>query len=760
MLFLLLAAFGVIVYLLSRRKAPVATAPSRDTPAPVASRPRSAPPARSNRTAEPMGGLTVTITAGGSVKTIEAGRPKRKADAQWIPPGSSTTVAGFVIPGGMIYTGTYLESVCGYSIEPALITRDHVARTSPDLAGTGMSYWPSYSGISPNCRAGYLLWLSCGRCEPDAYIGYVFLFLYGLERRVFHDIASGAAPKDELPALIAEAERLVSLYAGNRSFRRYASSFLSVARAVAGVYPAPAWSTEAAEDGDVLRALSADIVAGRPLAPSAAMALAASNSRIDVRISPKCEPEYRRLFEIRYTHGFPNGFIVPPVPEARTPLTFTPASASFGGRRTITLTGPDPKKVAAATRKLTALFDGCVADLDAYARWIGRNDGSAPTIAATALLPEELANELASAEARRMFDWARDAIGNLPFSVRRADELLAIWPEAADGKLVKTESVLMTKLFEKAGIGVEPDVRFGGPHLNKTDFVVLFRLGDDFAQVATPEYLGATTLVRLAINVALADDHMSPEEEAALEAHLDQVLSLSRAESARLRAHVAWLRATRPSLAGMKKRVESMRAAQRQAIGQFLVALAGADGYVSPDELDVLKKVYPALGLDASAVFGDVHAMTASTAEDDEPPTVVEGSQTTGASIPPRPPGAGVRLDMKLVQRRVAESAQVAAVLGAVFQDEDTPAPVAPVQAPSTVAVGGRTPLASLLAELSAKPEWTRAEFESLAAAHGLMEDGAIERLNDLSFDALGTPLVDGDDPMLLDLTAAQELRV
>ena len=49
-----------------------------------------------------------------------------------------------------------------------------------------MTYWPSYSEISSAARTAYVDWLASGR-RPGAHIGYVFLFFYGIERRVLVD---------------------------------------------------------------------------------------------------------------------------------------------------------------------------------------------------------------------------------------------------------------------------------------------------------------------------------------------------------------------------------------------------------------------------------------------------------------------------------------------------------------------------------------------------------------------------------------------
>ena len=90
-----------------------------------------------------------------------------------------------------------------------------------------MGYWPSYSTIAPACRAAYLQWLADGRHAPDAYIGYVFLYFYGLERRLLVDSQRSAAARAERETLVAEVGRLLRIYGTNGSFRGYAEGLLA-----------------------------------------------------------------------------------------------------------------------------------------------------------------------------------------------------------------------------------------------------------------------------------------------------------------------------------------------------------------------------------------------------------------------------------------------------------------------------------------------------------------------------------------------------
>jgi hypothetical protein len=151
------------------------------------------------------------------------------ADDCWIDPGHEVTVAGVTISGGMLYVGKGLLSVAGHSVEPALIDPSlPVARATSDHSGSTMGYWPSYSGISPQCRAAYLDWLVRGRRNPSASIGYVFLFFYGLERRALADAPRSSTATQTSPRF-AERFKTFSRFTGRmRRFIGMSEELLSL----------------------------------------------------------------------------------------------------------------------------------------------------------------------------------------------------------------------------------------------------------------------------------------------------------------------------------------------------------------------------------------------------------------------------------------------------------------------------------------------------------------------------------------------------
>ena len=156
------------------------------------------------------------VSGASCIATVPSG------EIAWISPGMSVTVAGRDI-GGMVYLAperrrSAWEQMSRPVIDPG---PSRALDEGNDLSGEGMPYWPSYSGIGPQARATYLDWLASGRSDRRYSVGYVFLYFYGLERRFFVDKPG----EDEKELLIAEVERLLRIYGGNRSVKGYLGAF-------------------------------------------------------------------------------------------------------------------------------------------------------------------------------------------------------------------------------------------------------------------------------------------------------------------------------------------------------------------------------------------------------------------------------------------------------------------------------------------------------------------------------------------------------
>jgi hypothetical protein len=58
-----------------------------------------------------------------------------------------------------------------------------------------------------------------------------------------------------------------------------------------------------------------------------------------------------------------------------------------------------------------------------------------------------------------------------------------------------------------------------------------------------------------------------------------------------------------------------------------------------------------------------------------------------------------------------------------------------------------------------ARTSWPRSEFEALTSKLALMPSGAIDTLNEASYDLAGEPILEGDDPLTVNTYALEELR-
>lgn len=699
-----------------------------------------------------------------------------------MPAGQPVSVAGYNIPGGLLYVGQGLGTQTAIT-EPSLINpRLPVDTRRPDLAGATMGYWPSYDKITPRARAAYLAWLAGGRRAPDVGIGYVFLFLYGLERRVLVDIARDPALRPELSAIRSEVARLLATYDWNGSFRGYASSFIDVldvltsdgtAAQIPSLTQGSRWKTPAA----LVVTLASHADAGRPLPADWALAWAWYHPEMRVGVTAtRCLEEFKALFTLRYAEKFGDGLVLKPVGK-RVSLEYRAASA--GIRSAVLSTDlPDVFGQKGQAKKIITIADAAMTELDPFGRYLGRNPEGRGTLAAAALLPAELLGE-PTGEVKALRDWAARHVETGEVATGR--ELMELWPTKTPTRMGKPETIALAQLLGRFGFGVEPDVRLGGPAISPDTPVVAFETGPEAPHTPTAAYAAATTLLHLAVAVSAADGHTGPAEHDHLVSHLESSLHLTAGERTRLEAHLRWLTAKEIKLTGLKRRIEALTMPQRDSVADLLVAVAAADGVISPDEVTSLTKIFKLLELDPALVHTRLHAhLTGATRPAPATgPVTVRPAGTSDAGYPITPPedasaesaaaATGVALDLAVIEAKFAETAEVSALLTDIFTDDDPhegqPGGGAAATQPgrnaadlppesSRDADGEQAGIAGLdvahsrlVRILATQDTWSMPELEEHAAALGLMPAGALDRINEACLDAVEEPFLDEDDP-------------
>ncbi|RYF37979.1 MAG: Tellurite resistance protein TerB, partial [Cytophagaceae bacterium] len=314
----------------------------------------------------------------------------------------------------MFYIGSTLGSRHDAQ-EPSLINpKLRIAKNYVDLNERLMSYWPSFHSITPQARRGYLQWLAGGRSDPLADTGYVFLFFYGLERRALIDPIYDSKVINEVPLIVDEVRRLLSIYRGNGSFRGYAEGFLDYLgnRAVdANLYlgQPPNVADHSYEMPLPLRiGLGQHATNKHPLNADWALAWALADPNISKRTPVvRCKDVFSRLFKLKYENTYPAGLTLA---QNKTKLkaSYRPASAVIKAP-TLTLGDLPDVMATSGTRKiLQLLVEQCTSEVEPYSRYLGRNPESAEALEGLLQLPVALWPKAAHDE----LDELQSRIGN------------------------------------------------------------------------------------------------------------------------------------------------------------------------------------------------------------------------------------------------------------------------------------------------------------------------------------------------------------
>mgnify|MGYP001212174796 CR=1 FL=1 len=697
-------------------------------------------------------------------KPKERPTPKTAKTAKWYRADECVSVQGYDITGGLIYVGEMLLDSSGYGNDACLINpKLKTAPAEPWEDADEMGYWPQYETISPKCRGAYLKWLADGRAEPEAYVGYVFLFFYGLERRLFVDGPKENISAEERLDIVREVIRLRKIYGGNRSFHGYASNFLAMEWVLyESDQPAPDYldfdDRYCSEPFQVV--LAQYVAAGKPIPADVALRWIILHPEFGLRTpARRCAKEFRALFLHRYTQQFGDGLIIKP---NKTPLKLEYHAASSSIRGALQLKFPElrnPFILKAPLKKIGILVEECTTQLEPYSRFIGRKNNDPTSLAALALLPKELMLQAPTAQKAQSLLMQISSHGAGLIST---ESLYTGLEERVPLQIGKKESENLATMIEGMGFGIAPDIRFHNIKPTIDGNVVIFPKGHGIDFRPSREFRTLITILRLGAIVSQIDNDLSPAEEATLQTLINESRELTQIEKESLLAFLHWCLNTPQGTAGIKQRLADVSSVEKTAISHILISVAYADGRIDPREVKQLEKIYTTLGLNKEQVTSDLHTLAAA----NEPVTVGLRDREPSYAIPSPDiepvQTKGFSLNEELIRIRTEETRQVRGVLEEIFADQvdDQDDDNLTVDIPTT-----KNPLESLdtvhqtfFHRLLEQETWERSAMHDLCKELGLMVNGAMEVLNEWAFDHANAPLIDDGEPVFVDVDLAKEI--
>ena len=710
----------------------------------------------------------------GNGKPLNVDLPKDRV--AFFGPGTSLDLGRGALTDPLVYA---TNAACGDTFGASLIDATLPVAPQNQSLVDDLPYWPSYYESSPEQRSRYLDWLAGGRRDPSIELGYVFIYFYGLERRVLIDGA------DHLP-IIEEIVRLCSIYSHSNSFRNYSSSLLWLTIFLAGrqqplseLFMSKALHAIERWNEDALGMCLAYYCLHSQALPHEVAFIVSQHdprSRSSV-IVKRHKDEFRELFCKKYQAKFGSGLMLRASKRPKK-IAYRPASATllrstgYDDMRSLD-TMPNVLAISSQFKPLLTIWDECIDDLRAYSRAHRASDGTEMTAEAYESLPAELRDGNHPEENTWMDLWQEcaDEDGWPLVPVSRLAELKGI---AQRDRLTKTQSARILTTADALGIGLEPDARLTGRPYRWNERVSPFFLETD-APENMAVYHAAAVLLRLGVSISAADGQIDQDELALITSHLEAQFDLTANQSKRLEQLKYLLlhseEADKTVSTILRKRLPHNH---RLLVGKFLVGIAAADQIVTRDEIKALRAAYRALGLESI----ELDQLLAPYAASD-----TKTLESTTAELKPQQ----FRLDMKAVSSIMAETKEVAAILCNVLAEDDNTdedsyeaQPVSSSEAAWQVASETSAATATLepdaikpeqtsgerlpgldglssrfqpfLRSLIAKTRWTPEEATALAREHRVMLAGAVEEINEWSHEQFDDWLVEEDDGLVVQI--------
>ena len=679
---------------------------------------------------------------------------------RWVPKHGSAYVAGREI-GGMIYVGRGPHTGFGGNPDNAFIDPSKiVASQGGDYEGEGLHYWPNYSTIQARSRATYLDWLSSGRSDTRYNVRYVFLYFYGLERRVFVD----KAVQQERAEIIAEVHRLLEIYGENCSIRRYLGTFIDATSIMdSSEEPQPIFDHAGYDvPAIVLLMLGRMSACSVPLNSDWLLSWYMCICKTKLQTPAiRAFAEFRAYFRYLFDRDYPNGLKIR-APNRKLKLMYHASSGNFVTNLIKNLGDiPDVSSVSRPLKVAQGIADTASADLDKYDRYLGRNPDGRGTIEAHALLPEALWTLFPCPEKVELKAWVTKQIRFGGFEL--VENIFERLEGAKPDRIGKRQLIGVADALARLGVGMAPDPRFAlrKPHLGEP--VILFHLPEDTLTIENPTEAYRSAILRIVIGtlVAHADGQFTFAEMAQLSRHIDDNHSVTESERARLHANLAWMKAVPPDMNMLRNKLRSATDDARDALGQLAFVTASADGVISPDEIHVIERLYSMMGLDLARANVDMHALMSAPELETMQPADSTARVHDHLTTRGKTPAGTVTLDPARITAVMADTARVSQVLGEIFakdDDEDEDDVDDHIAEVDDEFSGLDTLHRAVTLVLITRSQWTEDEFATLANEYHLMAAGALETINEWAFNRFGDAVIEDYDGYEINGDVAQQL--
>lgn len=695
-------------------------------------------------------------------------KSKPTVPLQWVPLNRKTDILGYNLPGGF-YMASEIDHWTG---EPSTITlNDTISTPAPPNVFSG-SYYPAYTNILPSERAGYLEWLSRDLTDTSPELrerGYLFIYFYGIERRILID-------GDLDPALLTRVQQLLAQYGPHNqrsSFISYLSDFLHHIGYQMGsqtyrtLWPQYIPLHEGKVSETALTLVLANLYkCEESLDWSMAYRIAKlhDNAKRSV-VTQRSGERFHQLFRVKFEEVYPDGLTLKAGKRDKL-VRYQSANGSINPRyasgsysaSAFQISVPNVYALKGQFKKLSLIWNACIDELSGYSRAIRsisehHDPGLELKMKAYLALPEAL-RENEEHPLRAEYDAlvaVAEKAGNVTIIPCSAFARMIGIEERVT--LTKAQSFKVAEFVASLGLSCAP---------NPAHIELPLRWDQDLAICPSPTQLdhecpklrGALRLLYLTVMVAAADGDVAEEELTLLTQSL-AALDFTDDQNKEIGATLtALLRDTNLTLKNLNRIAKSIVAENRLPVFNHLVAVAAADEIITSDERRILLRIQKAMGLKE----GTLESILTDTIEFNTVQVSTASKRNKGEAIPVKKEDTApvdFSLDMSKIEDITKETKSVIAILAEVLSEDEEQLSQDPAVA-SDENETDSTPewmedLDSIyrqpLLELLRHPAPNLKDIEKIATTHHIMHTALIDEVNEWSDENLGDFIIelDGD---------------
>lgn len=675
---------------------------------------------------------------------------------KWIDEGENIEVDGIQLKRGNFYLG-----------EKFLLPEDHRSYWNTDTPflfasvlntelpvsslETPLATFSSYTDMLPYWRWQYLQWLSGDVSVENVSLDILFLYLHGLEIKMFIDKNTTDNQRRIILKNVIKLRTPVIERAGisDYAIKSFFNEFIDCA--ITKYFPSiPLEYVSEAElyDYRTYKSYILEQAIGDKRAISCDFAYNLALNTLDFgKIIP---PKYSNHLKSRFDHHF----------KAQHPRGLRISRSEGVSRhsysimsRNITNKAFEPEHRYISSEVYESKFNTWVIsnairepywaierEFSSYNKFIADNDGN-ETLSAIFALPNYI-DIYADEKVTALKAYLETNFDNKEYFVLEVDELLQQWEYSRkeEKTLPKKHVDAIIGAFQILGYGIAPDYNIDKKRFDFNGQVVLYR-NSELAKVGMNNaYARMEVFVKMATQI-IYSNNKTIEDRNFIFKYINTRID-SEINQKQLMAYSEWLLLNKQRFDTKLKDIIPLlfNESRRTDTCDALVGLCCIGGNVNTKRVEVVKKILPLFGIDNSDIHSRIHRIF--TGEIDNFVTIERHSNATEFTIPKKDDiKPKFYIDTNKLSEIEQETQESKKILSEIFDNDEVPS--------ITEVVETHNVDIEILNILLTKESWNRSDVEDICKERGLMIGSLLEKLNDYAYTKVNDAVIDDDGEMI-----------